>query len=145
MKWNKMHVIYIVSVLLLLVTFSNRRPYNIGEPGFYVPVIIVLLVIGIAGVYVFGKNMRLYKNMYFISYLLTVGAALVPVLGVYIEDSSRSYGFPAEWFFYHSLSGSVSFNLIGFVFNFFVFYFFLRLLKQTLLSFSKNSGKQITV
>lgn len=129
MKMDKIRIIYIISVFLLLVTFSNRS-YNIGEPSFIVPVIIVALVIGVVGVYLFGKDMRLYKNLYFISYILTIGFVFVPILGVHIEEGSRSYGFPAQWFNYYYLSGSVSLHLIGFLFNFFLFYFFLRLIKK---------------
>ncbi|PYZ96651.1 hypothetical protein CR205_13200 [Alteribacter lacisalsi] len=139
-----MKIIYIFSVLLVLITFSNRS-YNIGDPGFFIPVIIAALGIGIAGVYVFGDNMRLYTNLHFVSYILTVGFAFVAVVGVHIEGSSRSYGFPVQWFFYYPPTGSVSLNLLGFLFNFFLIYFFLRLLKRTLRYFSGNVGKQISV
>ncbi|MRH43271.1 hypothetical protein GH741_11325 [Aquibacillus halophilus] len=134
---KKPKILYIIVVFLLIVIFSNRS-YNVGEPSFFVPVIIVSLVIGVIGVYLFGKDMRLYKNLYFLSYVITIGAAFVPIIGVNMEESNLSYGFPAQWFDYYHLSGSVSFHLFGFLFNFFIFYFVLRFSSKTFLRFSKS-------
>lgn len=134
---NKAKVFYIISIFLLLTIFSNRL-YNIGDPSFLVPVIIIALGIGVIGVYLFGKEMKLYKNLHFISYVITVGFAFVPVLGVYIEDGNRSYGFPAQWFSYYYINGSVSIHFSGFLFNYFIFYFILRFLNKMLLRFSKD-------
>lgn len=137
MNKDKLKIIYVISIFGLLLIFSNWS-YDIGKPTFFVPVIIVSLVIGIIGVYLFGKDKRLYKNLYFISYVLTLGTAFVPVIGLYTDEGIVSYGFPSQWFDYYHLSGSVSFNLLGFLFNFFIFYFILRLLSKTFLRFAKN-------
>ncbi|WP_223701729.1 hypothetical protein [Sutcliffiella deserti] len=137
MNKDKLQIFYIISVFVFLAILSNRS-YDIGEPSFFVPVSIVSFVIGVVGVYLFGKDMRLYKNLYFISYVITVGMAFVPVIGVYMESGAPSYGFPAQWFNYHPISGSVSFSIFGFLFNFFIFYFLLRLLFKMFLRFSKN-------
>ena len=138
MKKGKLKAFYIISVFLLLMFFSNRAYNNIGEPSFIVPVIIVSLLIGVIGVYLFGKDMKLYKNLHFISYLITVGFAFVPVVGVYIEDGNHFYGFPAQWFGHYYLSGYVHFELLGFLFNYFIIYFILRLLIKTFSRFSKG-------
>ncbi|MFD2042898.1 hypothetical protein ACFSTA_01090 [Ornithinibacillus salinisoli] len=126
---GKLQVFYIISVLLLLMIFSNKAYNNIGEPSFLVPVIIGSLLIGVIGLYLFGKDMRLYKNLYFISYMITIGFAFVPVLGVYIENGDYFYGFPAQWFNYYS-SGYVNFEMLGFLFNFFVIYLVLRFMTK---------------
>ena len=137
MKKGILQVLYIISVLLLLIIFSNRAYNNIGEPSFIIPVIIFSLLIGVIGVYVFGNDMRLYKNLYFISYLITIGFAFVPDLGVYIEDGTYSYGFPAQWFSYYP-SIYVTFELLGFLFDYFLIYLMLRFLSKTILRFSNN-------
>lgn len=141
MKRDKLKILYIISIFLLLVIFSYGS-YNIkvGDVNVFVPAIIVALFIGVIGVYLFGKDMRLYKNLYFISYVITLGIAFVPVIGVYMERGNPSYGFPAQWFDYSPISGVVSFHLLGFLFNFFIFYLLLRLLKKTFLSLSKNKA-----
>ena len=137
MNKNKLKIFYIISVFVLLLFFSNCS-FDIGKPSFFVPVIIVSLLIGIIGVYLFGNDMRLYKNLYFISYVLTLGIAFVPVIGLYTEDGIVSYGFPSQWLYYYHLRGSVSFNLLGFLFNFFIFYLILQLLCKASLKFAKN-------
>ncbi|WP_042150210.1 hypothetical protein [Paucisalibacillus sp. EB02] len=138
MNKGKLQVLYIISVLALLMIFSNRYYTSIGELNFIVPVIIVSLLIGVIGVYLFGKDIRLYKNVYFISYMITIGLVFVPVLGVYIEDGSYFYGFPAQWFNYYS-NGYVNFELGGFLFNYFIIYLILRLLNKILLRFFKDN------
>ncbi|MUK88302.1 hypothetical protein GMD78_07860 [Ornithinibacillus sp. L9] len=138
MNKGKLQVLYIISVLALLMIFSNRNYNSIEELSFIVPVILVALLIGMIGVYLFGKDMRLYKNLYFISYMITIGFAFVPVLGVYIEDGSYYYGFPAQWFNYYS-NGYVNFELGGFVFNYFIVYLILRFLTKIFLRFSNDN------
>ncbi|WP_280771626.1 hypothetical protein [Salipaludibacillus daqingensis] len=128
---------FIISVFLILSIFSNIA-FNLEAFRFLVPVIIVAVGIGVIGVYLFGKDMKLHKNLHFISYVMTVGFAFVPVIGVYMEGGTRSYGFPSQWFFYQDISGYVSFNLIGFIVNYFIFYFILRLLSKWVVSFSQN-------
>ncbi|MGD7023774.1 hypothetical protein ACQCVK_14330 [Rossellomorea vietnamensis] len=76
------------------------------------------------------------KNLYFLSYVMTIGIAFAPAIGSYIEDGDRFYGFPAQWFSHYHLSGSVSFNIIGFLFDFFLFYFLLRFLNKVFLKSS---------
>ncbi len=125
MQKEKLQIPFIISVLLLLTIFSSREYKDIGEPSFLIPVIIGSLLIGIFTVYLFGKDMKLYKNLYFISYLVTMGFAFIPVLGIYIESNNYFYGFPARWFSYYS-SGYVSFELLGFLFNYFVIYLVFR-------------------
>lgn len=137
MNKAKLKVLYIISVFLILMIYSNRA-FNIEELSFLVPVIIVVLGIGVIGVYLFSKDMKLYKNLHFISYVITVGFAFVPGIGVYIENGIRSYGFPSQWFNYLYMSGYVSFNLVGFLFNYFIFYFILRFLSKSILRFSQN-------
>ena len=137
MNKDKLKIMYVISVFVLLFIFSSGS-YDIGKPNFFVPIIIVSLVIGIIGVYLFGNDLRLYKNLYFISYVLTLGIAFVPVIGLYTEEGVVSYGFPSQWLYNYHLSGSVSINLLGFLFNFFLFYFLFRLLSKTILRFAKN-------
>ena len=137
MNKDKLKIMYVISVFILLLIFSNGS-YNIGKPSFFVPVIIVSLVIGIIGVYLFGNDRRLYKNIYFISYVITLGIAFLPVIGLHTEEGVVSYGFPSQWFYYYHLSGSVSFNLLGFLVNFFIFYLILQLLCKAKLRFAKN-------
>ncbi|MFA9557641.1 hypothetical protein ACERII_10085 [Evansella sp. AB-rgal1] len=134
---NKLQILYIVIVFLFLAFFSTRS-YNVGDPSFYVPSIIIALAIGVIGIYLFGKDMRLYKNLYFLSYVITIGIAFVPVIGVFIENGNRFYGFPAQWLSYYLPSGYVSLHLLGFLFNFFLIYFLLRILSKMVLRFSKN-------
>ncbi|MGM0845101.1 MAG: hypothetical protein ACQEUT_09000 [Bacillota bacterium] len=132
---DKSKILYIFFVFLSLIIFTQGT-YDIEAPSFFVPVFIVALIIGVIGVFLFGKDMRLYKNLYFLSYLITISIVFVPVLGVYFEDGNRFYGFPAQWFSYYHISGSVSVELFGFLFNFFIFYFSFRLLKKILSSSS---------
>jgi hypothetical protein len=131
MTKDKCKIFYIIFVFLSLIIFPMRT-YNIESPTFFVPVFIAAIIIGVIGVYLFGKDMRLYKNLYFLSYLTTISIVFIPVLGVYIEGDDRFYGFPAQWFSYYHISGSVSVELLGFLFNFFIFYFCFRLLKKVL-------------
>ncbi|MBC5638798.1 hypothetical protein H8S33_18670 [Ornithinibacillus sp. BX22] len=138
MNKGKLQVLYIISVLALLMIFSNRNYISIEELSFIVPVIIVSLLIGVIGVYLFGKDMKLYKYLYFICYMITIGFVFVPVLGVYIEDGSYYYGFPAQWFNYYS-NGYVNFELGGFVFNYFIVYLILRFLTKIFLRFSNDN------
>ncbi|MUK87833.1 hypothetical protein GMD78_05395 [Ornithinibacillus sp. L9] len=138
MKKGKFQFFYIISLLLLLMILSNRMYNNIGEPIFLIIVIIGSLIIGLVGVYLFGKDMRIYKNLYFVSYIITIGFAFVPVLGVYIENGNYYYGFPAQWFSYYS-NGYVNFEILGFVFNFFIIYLVLRFLTKITSSFFKNN------
>ena len=140
MNKNKLKIFYVISVFVLLLFFSNGS-FDIGKPSFFVPVIIVTMLIGIIGVYLFGNDRRLYKNLYFVSYVLTIGIAFVPVIGLHTEDGIVSYGFPSQWLYYYHLSGSVSFNLLGFLFNFFIFYLILRLLFKAKLKFAKKRDK----
>jgi hypothetical protein len=77
-------MIYVIFVSLSLIFFPQGT-YDIEEPSFFVPIYIVALIIGVIGVYLFGKDMRFYKNLYFLSYLVTISIVFVPVLGVYIE------------------------------------------------------------
>ena len=137
MKKDKLKIYYVITVFVLLLIFSNWS-YDIGKPSFFVPVIIVSLLIGIIGVYLFGKDMRLYKNLYFISYVLTLGFAFLPVIGLHTEEGIASYGFPSQWLNYYHLSGSVSFNILGFLFNFFIFYILLQFLCKAKLRIAKN-------
>jgi hypothetical protein len=126
---------YILFVFLVLFVFTLGT-YTIDEPSFYVPVIIFSLFLGVSGVYLLGKDMDLLKNLYFLSYLMTIGIAFVPAIGSYMEDGNRFYGFPAQWFSHYHLRGSVSINLIGFLFDFFLFYFLLRFLNKIFLKSS---------
>jgi len=137
MNKDKLKVLYVISIFLLLMIFSNRV-YNIEDLRFLVPVIIIALGIGISGVYLFGKDMKLYNNFHFICYVLTVGFAFVPVIGVHIDEGTRSYGFPSQWISYHYMFGRISFNLLGFLFNCFIFYLILRLLSKLILRFSQD-------
>ncbi|GAQ18483.1 PTS system, Fru family, IIC component [Oceanobacillus picturae] len=140
---RKLQVPYIISVLLLLIILSNRMYKNINALSFLIPVIIGSLLIGVFAVYLFGKDMKLYKNLYFISYVITIGLAFVPVLGVYIEGNNYIYGFPAQWFSYYS-SGYVSLELLGFLFNYFVIYLVLRFVFNIFSRFSKGSHTEIS-
>ncbi|PYZ94762.1 hypothetical protein CR194_04320 [Salipaludibacillus keqinensis] len=115
--------------MIILAIFSNGT-YNLLELRFLIPTIFIALGIGIAGVYVFGKDMKLYKSLPFISYVMTVGFAFVPVIGVYVDGSIRSYGFPTQWVDYSTSFGYLSFNLVGFVVNYLIIYFILRLLSK---------------
>lgn len=119
----------------MLIIFTQGT-YDIDEPSFFVPVIIFSLLLGVFGVYLLGKDMDLLKNLYFLSYVMTIGIAFAPAIGSYIEDGDRFYGFPAQWFSHYHLSGSVSFNIIGFLFDFFLFYFLLRFLNKVFLKSS---------
>lgn len=136
MSKSKLQILYIIIVSLLLIIFSNRT-YTRGGLNVIVPVITVSLGIGVIGVYLFGKDMKLHKNLHFISYVLTIGFAFVPVIGVYIVDGTRSYGFPAQWFI-HYMSGYVNLQLTGFLFNYYLFYFILLFISKIALRFSNN-------
>ena len=140
---NKPQLIYVMGVLVILMMFSNRSYNDIGKLSFIVPAIIVSLLIGVIGVYLFGEDMRLYKNLYFISYILTIGFAFVPVIGVYNEDGNSFYGFPAQWFSYYP-SGYVSLELLGFLFNYFLIYLTLNLLIKLLFNFSKHNNIKVS-
>ncbi|UCZ55060.1 hypothetical protein LGQ02_10185 [Bacillus shivajii] len=96
MNKTKLKVFYVICVVLFLVLFSTRSYNNIDGLSFIVPVLIMALGIGVIGVYLFGSDMKLYNNLHFISYVMTVGFAFVPVIGVYIEGGTRSYGFPSQ-------------------------------------------------
>lgn len=126
---------YILFVFLVLIIFTQGT-YDIDEPSFFVPVIILSLLLGVSGVYLLGKDMDLLKNLYFLSYMITVGIAFVPAIGSHNEDGDRFYGFPAQWFSHYHMSGSVSFDIIGFLFDFFLFYFLLRFLIKIFLKSS---------
>ncbi|MBM7606676.1 hypothetical protein JOC75_004730 [Metabacillus crassostreae] len=129
-------VLYIFLVFYLITIIPPMRFYDIEEPSFFVPFIIVALIIGVMGVYLFGKDMKLYKNFYFLSYVITIGIVFVPVIGVYTEGDDSFYGFPAQWFSYYPINGSVSLQPLGFLFNCFIFYLIFRLLKKILASSS---------
>ncbi|WP_147804735.1 hypothetical protein [Alkalicoccus halolimnae] len=138
-KIEYLKFLYVIGTLLLIMFFDGRM-YNIASPEFFVPVIIVSLIIGLTGVYLFEGDMRVYKNGGFISFVMTIGMAFIPVLGVYIEGNSLNYGFPAQYLVHNPQSGFTAFNLIDFLFNFFVFYFAVRLVSKTVLKFSKKEA-----
>lgn len=131
-------VLYIILVFCLTSIIPPMRFYDIGEPSFFVPVIIIALIIGVMGVYLFAKDMKLYKNLHFLSYVITIGIVFVPVIGVFTEGDDRFYGFPAQWFSYYPISGSVSLQPLGFLFNCFIFYLIFRLLNKILASSSST-------
>ncbi|MCD8510043.1 MAG: hypothetical protein LRY73_09365 [Bacillus sp. (in: Bacteria)] len=137
MKKRILEVVYIIGVLLILSNFNNR-PYNIGELSFILPAVLLALAVGVSGVYIFGKDMKLHKNLYFISYVLAVMFVFVPVIGVYSENGNLFYGFPAQWFNYYEQRGLVDIHILGFIFNFFVFYFLLKLLRLLYLRLANN-------
>lgn len=122
----KLKILYIISIILILsIVFSNNSAYNIMELRFLVSVIIAAMGIGVIGVYLFGKDMKLYKNFHFISYVMTAGFTFVPVIGVYSYDGTRSYGFPAQWFNYVYEFEFVNFHLTGFylIISYFIGFF----------------------
>ncbi|UTR10355.1 hypothetical protein MM300_21195 [Evansella sp. LMS18] len=137
MESGKLKILYIVGVFLYLGFFSIGT-YNLDAPAFFVPALIVSLMVGGIGFYLFGNEKKLYKNLYFFSYILTVGFAFIPGIGVYTEGGVRYYGFPAQWFGYYYQSGHVSFELLGFLINLFIFYFLLKFLKKIYLRFTRN-------
>lgn len=137
MNKSKLKILYLICLFLFISIMSNRT-YNIGELTFLIPAIVSAFVIGVAGVFLWGKNMKLHKNLYFISYAATVGFTFIPWIGVYIQDGNHSYGFPAQWFDFYYASGRVSINLLAFLFNFFILYFTLRLIKKLWLNISKK-------
>lgn len=84
MERGKLKILYIMGVFLLLGFFSIGT-YNIDAPAFFVPALIVSLVVGGIGFYLFGEEKRLYKNLYFFSFVVTVSFAFVPRIGVFTK------------------------------------------------------------
>ncbi|MCR6105418.1 hypothetical protein HXA34_03870 [Salipaludibacillus agaradhaerens] len=138
MKKSYLKGLFILTVFLLLVIFSNRSYNNIQEPIFIISIIMVSLAIGIIGVYLFGKDMKVYKNLYFVSFLITVGMVFVSGGGVFVEENHRSYGFPAQFFTHYELSGYVSLNIGGFLLNFLIVYIILRALSKMVIKSTFN-------
>lgn len=131
---NKCSVIYFISVFIFIVVLSNQnRAYHIAELSFIIPTIIISLSIGVLGVYFWGKDMKLYKNIYFISYVLSIGFTFVPRLSLYEGDAKLTYGFPAQWFEYYTISGGINVNVLSFIFNLFFFFLILFFLKRLIL------------
>ncbi|WP_369435990.1 hypothetical protein [Lysinibacillus fusiformis] len=68
------------------------------------------------------------KKLYILSLISTVIFALIPTIGYQVDSNGYHYfGFPAEGFVYRG--GLVfSFSSLGLLFNFFLFYWFFKLL-----------------
>lgn len=68
------------------------------------------------------------KKLYFISLIFAFVSAFIPTTGL-SNKRDLHFGVPAETIEYHG-GWIFSFNLLDFLFNFFVFYWVLRLIKQ---------------
>ncbi|WP_316568751.1 hypothetical protein [Neobacillus sp. YIM B06451] len=68
------------------------------------------------------------KNLYLFSLFSTIIFALLPKIGYHVHSNGIIYfGFPAEAFEYHGV-GVSTFKPLGLIFNFFLFYWFFKLL-----------------
>jgi hypothetical protein len=78
------------------------------------------------------------KKLYFISLIFAIIFAFIPTIGI---NNGRflHFGIPAENFAYRG-GWIFSFNPLGFLFNFFVFYWLLKLIKKMWGSLSKKAG-----
>ncbi|MEK3889852.1 hypothetical protein [Bacillus sp. FSL K6-3431] len=69
------------------------------------------------------------RSLYFLSLIATIILSFIPGIGIRIEEPYRHFGFPAQWLGYYG-GGQFSFELLGLLLNFFVFYFVLVLLNK---------------
>lgn len=68
------------------------------------------------------------KKLYLLSLISTVVFALIPTIGYQVDSNGYHYfGFPAEGFVYRG-GWVFTFSSLGLFFNFFLFYWFFKLL-----------------
>ena len=68
------------------------------------------------------------KKLYLLSLISTVIFALIPTIGYQVDSNGYHYfGFPAEGFVYRG-GWVFTFSSLGLIFNFFLFYWFFKLL-----------------
>ncbi len=67
------------------------------------------------------------NKLYLLSFIITAICSLIPTIGEKNTDYHRAFGFPAQVFGYFS-TGHFQFLMWNTIFNYFVFYFFLRVM-----------------
>ncbi|MFJ5718315.1 hypothetical protein [Neobacillus sp. NPDC093127] len=78
------------------------------------------------------------KILYLLSLVITIVCSSIPAFGVEDNELFHLFGFPSQVFGY-SVTGQFSFQWLGFIFNFFLFYFFLLLIVKSVSKvFNKN-------
>ncbi|MFD0048257.1 hypothetical protein ACFVHQ_02780 [Actinomycetes bacterium NPDC127524] len=76
------------------------------------------------------------KKLYLFSLAATIASTFIPAVGVEHNEFRHLYGFPAQVFGYYE-TGHFSFKWLGFIFNFYVFYFVAKIGSKLFLSFMK--------
>lgn len=76
-----------------------------------------------------GKIIGIKKRLSILSLFLTLVFTIIPTIGYRVAKDSGAYyfGFPADGFVYHS-GGHLSFASLGLLFNYFFFYWILKLI-----------------
>ncbi|WP_291759570.1 hypothetical protein [Lysinibacillus sp. UBA5990] len=95
----------------------------------FLGLIVLILVFGLAGLLSPQNKMNSSKKkVYLLSLISTVIFAFIPTGGYQVDSNGYLYfGFPAESFVYRG--GLVfTFSSLGLLFNFFLFYWFFKLL-----------------
>ncbi|PEA54181.1 hypothetical protein CON64_14470 [Bacillus pseudomycoides] len=76
------------------------------------------------------------KSLYFLSLIATVVFAFIPGIGIRGEGHFLHFGFPAQWLGYFG-NIQFSFQILGFLFNFYFFYFAFVILNKILFKVQK--------
>lgn len=136
MKSNKIKITYFITVMILIAILSNLN-YGVNGISLIITFITFGLFVGITGMYLFGKDMKLHKSLFFISYLLMIGITFVPVLGITIVDGNTLYGFPGNLITHYS-AGGVLVEPGGFFINFLLLYVLLTVITKLYKKLSKT-------
>ena len=77
------------------------------------------------------------KILYLLSFIATMIFSFIPGIGIRIDGTSRFFGFPAQWLGYYR-GGQFSFELLGLLLNFFIFYLVFLVLRKVLKMFLRS-------
>ncbi|MCE7792836.1 hypothetical protein K8O68_10455 [Salipaludibacillus sp. CUR1] len=134
-------IFFIVLTLIVLNSISMMTFENISHVTLLAGMIALFLGLGAAVFYLWDMSKKPFYRLYIISYLLTGLSVFVPVIGVYSGEGFVEYGFPAQWLAIHEPFSRVNFAVLGLIFNFFFFYWILRLVRKFWLKFQIGVNK----
>lgn len=139
MTKQNFQVVYLIGVSVLLILF-NFSKVDLNSYTFLITSFGAALAVGLLGVYLFASDWKIHKNLFFWSYLFTLGFLYSPGAGSSAAADEILYGFPSPMVAYHTTWERIELNLIGFAVNFFIIYFVLKFLTRKLRKLARKAS-----
>ncbi|SER54583.1 hypothetical protein [Salipaludibacillus aurantiacus] len=128
-------IFFIVLTFIVLSSISMMTFENISHVTLLAGMMALFLGLGAAVFYLWDMSKKPFHRLYIVSYLLTGLSVFVPVIGVYSGEGFVEYGFPVPWLAIYEPFARIDIAAIGLIFNFFFFYWILRLVRKLWLKF----------